>query len=718
MSFLNPLLLFGALAVSIPVVIHLVNQKKFQQMRWAAMRFLQASVRRTRQKSKIEDLILLLLRCLLVLALCLAFSKPALKRNIPIPLTNLGQTVTVLLIDHSMSMTASDGFKTSFELAVESATEKINALPPGSAVALLLVSDTVQEIVTEPTSELDWVKAALKDLKPVHRKSDFRAGLDRAFQILRIHPGAKKELVLFTDGQSSAWKDFENWSALLKKETDIARTLILVRERGIPNHAVTDLRLAEGPLIAGRMVRLEAQVLNSSAQPLSGFPVHLQTAEGTVLDQAAIPQLAPGESKSVSLFAKLPKVGLNRFEIVLPSDGLKVDNSRPLVLPARKAIEVLVVNGQPNAERRLNETFFLEHALRPISKEQAQDYFLSVRLVEPQELAAARLNEYQVLILANVPSLESQAGVLENFVRQGGVLIFFPGSNQSSATSGRLEELVLPGKYSRIIGNAADEEKFFHIDVKEKSHPIVSLWKDANAGTLNSARFFQSLEIQLPTAGPIKTNTVGGPDFTRPVLQFENGQIALAERSIGAGKVFQFASTADTEWNDLPVRPTFVPLLHQMILYGVQKDAEKFNVLAGADFVEKASLQLSSREIAVTHQGTNAGSARVEVNDGWPTIRFGKTDLSGFYRLTDGASMQTEFAVQTIPEESNLTFLSVPQLERLAEVFEVSRNKQLLSKKPLLFDQQGRELWFPVMLAVLAIAALEMMLGFWFSRPK
>src|SRR5882724_2001286 len=79
MAFLNPILLFGAAAVAIPVIIHLLNKRKFERVTWAAMRFLRMSVEQNERRVKIEDLLLLLLRCLMVLLLALALARPALK---------------------------------------------------------------------------------------------------------------------------------------------------------------------------------------------------------------------------------------------------------------------------------------------------------------------------------------------------------------------------------------------------------------------------------------------------------------------------------------------------------------------------------------------------------------------------------------------------------------------------------------------------------------
>src|ERR1700761_5777836 len=66
--FLNPgFLAAGAALISVPIIIHLINRMRFKRIRWAAMEFLLKAQKRNRRKLIIEQLILLLLRCGMVL---------------------------------------------------------------------------------------------------------------------------------------------------------------------------------------------------------------------------------------------------------------------------------------------------------------------------------------------------------------------------------------------------------------------------------------------------------------------------------------------------------------------------------------------------------------------------------------------------------------------------------------------------------------------------
>ena len=112
MSFLNPIMLAGLSAIAIPIIIHLLNRRKFQKVVWAAMRFLQLSIEKNQRRMEIEDMILLVLRCLLVAMIALALARPTVREAVGAFL-NGGKSVGVLLLD-TLFTAAGRGRATSF----------------------------------------------------------------------------------------------------------------------------------------------------------------------------------------------------------------------------------------------------------------------------------------------------------------------------------------------------------------------------------------------------------------------------------------------------------------------------------------------------------------------------------------------------------------------------------------------------------------------------
>lgn len=76
MLFLNPLLLWGLLAASIPVLIHLINKRRHKTIQWAAMQFLLKATRESRGKKKLRQILILTCRTLAIAALAFAAARP------------------------------------------------------------------------------------------------------------------------------------------------------------------------------------------------------------------------------------------------------------------------------------------------------------------------------------------------------------------------------------------------------------------------------------------------------------------------------------------------------------------------------------------------------------------------------------------------------------------------------------------------------------------
>ena len=79
LGFANAPLLYALAAAAVPIVIHLLNRRKFREVPWAAMRFLLAAIRKNRRRIRIEQWLLLAIRTLVVLLVVTAMAKPFLE---------------------------------------------------------------------------------------------------------------------------------------------------------------------------------------------------------------------------------------------------------------------------------------------------------------------------------------------------------------------------------------------------------------------------------------------------------------------------------------------------------------------------------------------------------------------------------------------------------------------------------------------------------------
>jgi hypothetical protein len=164
----------------------------------------------------------------------------------------------------------------------------------------------------------------------------------------------------------------------------------------------------------------------------------------------------------------------------------------------------------------------------------------------PEALAGDTLSRSRVLILNDVALSESTATRLAAFVEGGGGLWLSLGPRATwPATRAAWLPVALGDVVDRTRGAAA---KLSAIDY---GHQIFEPFRAPRSGDFATARFYSYRALSAA-----KDATV--------LARFDTGEPALVERAQGRGRVVAFASTLDLNWNDLALKPVFLPFVHQI----------------------------------------------------------------------------------------------------------------------------------------------------------
>ncbi|MEY2411013.1 MAG: hypothetical protein QOF48_3683 [Verrucomicrobiota bacterium] len=739
-------MLAGLAAVSVPIIIHLLNRRRFQKVIWAAMLFLKTSVEQNQRRMRIEDMILLALRCLLLALLAFALARPAILSNAN---DVLGQSkVTgVIILDNSQSMGMSDGTATRFDKARHVAEQALDSMPSGSATAVFLASDVVQGAIPEPTFDLNLARKILREAPLTDRATDVFPAVEKALDTLKGRLALRKEIYLVTDGGANGWRQLsEIHRALERSKSEIKAHIILVNEHEEKNLSLSDLRLASGLSPVKQPLRFEARVANHGKEEVRNTRVSLSVDGEPPTDEFTLDSIPGGATKSVTMFTKLRTEGFHAVTARIGEDRLPADDHRTVAVRAIKEVKVLLVDGEPGSEARDSEVFYLRNALVPVTPDAAPDYFIKTATITGPELSQARLDDYDAVVLANVPDFgEATVRAVESYLRRGGGLMIFPGGRVSvpfynDQLFKRLK--MLPAEFGAARGQSDQEDKFVTLQEKDYEHPIVDLWNDPGSGKLGSARFFKyyelkPAEIARSPGNKATTGDAGGgasrgagalmagsdAGLPRVVLKFSDGTPAMMERPWGLGRVVQFSSTADTAWNDLAVRLAWVPLIHRTLGSIVQRQDEGLNIRVGDRFVRRVPSEYLDKDATFfkpRQRDVVREMRRVELANGWPTVQFEQTDLAGIYDATVGEPpFALKFAAQSDPSESSLDELTPAQLTTLRDVANVVTWSPNMSLRGLVEKgRTGLEFWLPIVILCLALAAVETFLGQWFSRSK
>ncbi|MDR3401771.1 MAG: BatA domain-containing protein [Chthoniobacter sp.] len=723
MAFLNPLLLFGILGIASPIIIHLLAKKKIKRVVWAAMRFLKNVVEKNQQRLTLEDLILLVLRCLLLAVLALALARPSFKKG---GLAGFGDSneAAIIAIDNSASMSQTDGATSKFEQAQKTAEEVLDSLPSGSSVAVWLVSDVVKPVIPEPTHDLALARKAIREAQRSDRATEMPSALRRMVEVLGRQPVAVKQLFLITDGQSNGWKQLAETRALLDAAKDIHARFVVVGESEQHNLGVTGLRMASALAPVNVPVRFEIEVANYGVEEAKNVQVSLGIDEEPPGDDATIDSIPAGETKKISLYATFRDAGYHSAIARLPADRNPADDQRALAVRVIGEINVLLVDGDPGIEPRESEVFYLHNALTPVPPEQREKYYIKTKTISPADLPTAKLGDYEAVVLANVADVpETVLAGLERYLRTGGGLIVFPGGKINPAFYNAKmfnERAFLPAAFGDAHGNAEQQEQFFTLQAKGYDHPIVSIWRDPAAGSLATAHFYRAFALQ--PAKIASTRPEAGPPVV--VLNYSDGQPAVMERTWGFGRVVQFSSTVDSAWNDLCIRPIFVPLIHRTLGALVTRQEEQLNLRVGAKLSAAMDAELIGKDLLIKPPGGKSDAVslqRVTAINGVPMLQFDGTERAGVYEVRQGddATPLLRFAAQADPAESNLQELSAldwKTFDGVAQVFHWSPGMSLRGQ--LQKERTGNEFWMAFVLLALVTAVAETTLSNQWSRSR
>jgi hypothetical protein len=561
MSFLNPWLLLATLGISLPILAHLLNRFQVQHTDWAAMRFLDRSVRVRSRQLKLRDLLLLILRCLALLLLVFALSRPVWEKSSSW-MPGERRAGVVIAIDSSFSMGHGIEGQSRFAEALKRVDVISKKMAPGDPITLVLLGGDQRVLLRNMAFDPIRFDEALADLKPGAGKLDLANEPKRIAGLVADMEAPNKEVYLITDAQTTDWKQP---SAQLRDSLvalgQQAKVVVVPVRGEDANLAVTDLQLASGVLRKGTTARYRATVRNCGSAPASNVVVQCRV-DDVEIDRKIIPVIASGASESVSLFVPFHNAGASRITAEISGDGLAADNVRRSVAVVRDKISVLCVDGSSGDAGRLVVSALMARADGATGDDQR------IRTIPWLSFPAENLNDVDVIVFADVPEITAeQAQQLEKFVRKGNGLVWFPGDNVKAAAwnerAASAETPLLPAMIRSKVETSDSLGAGKPLDSEISDHPVCLPLLSLPQDLLGETRFLRLLEVEpLP-------NSV-------PVLQLAGGRKpVLLEHALGRGQVFMFTTTAETTWNNMALTPVFPMVMQQIVTYLSGREFER-----------------------------------------------------------------------------------------------------------------------------------------------
>src|SRR5262245_13431115 len=384
LDFANLGMLSGLAAASIPIVIHLLNRRKFREMSWAAMQFLLAAIRKNQRRIRIEQWLLLAIRTMIIILVVLAMAKPFLETfgNV----ISGRRTHRVLVLDGSLSMGYATGGATRFDQAKALAVQLVKDSRPGDVISLIMMGQPPRVVIGDPNPNLAEVQKEIAELTLPHGGPAPEAPFVKIDQVLDVSPIHQKELIFLTDLQVASWRSPEgNGSdglkrALAKLEARRPRSVVIDLGRaGSENRAITDLRIEAPVVTIGATALVNGVIRNFGPSRADGVLVRL-TVDGRVGPEQSV-DLPVGENVPFVFNHQFTTPGDHVGEVPMDNDPLPLDDRRWLALPVRESLNVLLVDGHYKSEPFQAETDYLAQALSPTEGTPVQPNMIRAEVV-------------------------------------------------------------------------------------------------------------------------------------------------------------------------------------------------------------------------------------------------------------------------------------------------------------------------------------------------
>ncbi len=666
MGFFTPWFLAGAVAVGLPIWLHLLKRHKTDPKLFPSLMFFEFRETSSVKHRRLDHLLLFALRTLMILLLALLFASPFIRRSTA---ASDGKKITVVAIDRSFSMRDGDRFAR----AKNQALQVLGNLKPGDQAQVIALAGQVQAL-TQVINDPGALRAAVVAVQP----GDSRASFGELARYLRTLSEGQKmplEVHLASDLQKSAMPP-----GFADLRLTPGTTLILHPVGGPDKNWTVENVVAPRRVFDPKRVKMQATVAGFGT-PAAKRTVML-VLNGRELQSKSVDVPENGRAQVEFLGLDAP-YGFSKGEVRIDSaDSLPGDDRYLFSTERADPRKVLFIDDG----RRPRAEVYFRAAL-----DSSGDGGFQMETLRAEIASGANLAGYAFVVLNDLASVPPMLeGALQHYVNSGGSVLVALGPG--SAVLPRvplLDEAIQTSSYAGREG-----ERFLTVADIDTGHPALR-----SVERFNGVKFYQAIHV---TAAKSR------------VLAKLNDQTPLVlERTIGEGKVLAFTSTFDNVLNDLPIHASWVPFVAQTALYLGGGGAEQPVNVAVDSYVE---LRTGDNKGAAAEVSDPDGKRLLSLEEAVKARNFA-LDREGFYEIKTAAGRRSLVAAHADRRESDLA--PIP-----AETLDLWKGTGSLDSTPAggapgATDAADKPwgLWPYILLLLLGVAVAESVVANGFLRP-
>lgn len=618
MQFLYPYMLWGLLALAIPIAVHLFNFRKHKPVYFSNTALLKAIQQENAKTRKLKYLVTLCLRCLFIAALVLAFAFPF-KPESKIE-TDAENNLIGIYLDNSMSMKTQSLRTTLFEDARESARDLVRKLNPSNRYVLMSNSFEVQnEYPMSQDEMLDQLERMNQEGNPVAMGEV----LDRFAMLRKQHGFATSTLFVYSDFQRNTFD-------LSAVEADSALQIVAVpmTPEFESNVYIDSVWLSSPIMQAGLTNEINVRVVNEGKKEVKGLPLSF-TMDGRSVASATVDIDKNADAEVVMQFL-VEHSGDRKCTVSLVDQPIVFDDGYHFVIHVKPSLSVVEIGKESSVSALLFD----------------EDEQFAYNLMRPSGIDLNVLSKAHFVIVNETAELnETMQQTLLDCAADGASVVLFPSSENLKNNTYFYEKSGLRlGDFDEnptAAENLAVQHEFF-------SDMILDMPQNADLPKAKK-------HIRLQPTAP-----------TDVLLTLQNGDAMLLGEEFGKGQLFVFSTCLDTVWSDLADNSLFVPMLLKMALEGgkigeIAYTLGKDKMLVMNDMNTEGDQSFMMRNVEngfemMPSAELHNSKISLYLNDDLPK--------AGFYELLQNDSVKSVLAWNENRIESHMDFIEKTDVEK------------------------------------------------------